>query len=158
MAVIRWAPPPDVRQDYGDTCWAAVMEAFCQAAPGRPKVTQSEIVEQFEGLCVSDRDGTMTRRGLHVIFRDLRFGLDPVEVAPGAFSDVLMKQKLGRGHVLLGYWERQLPGWHVGLAYGLSGQQLSYLNPDYRNGGLIENPIAYFKLPRGNLIVAARRW
>lgn len=159
MTDVSWNPPPNVRQDYNDTCWAAVMESFCAASPGRPKVTQDEIVKQFGKYCYSSTDGTMTRRGLHILFGDKRFGLKVMEVAPNAFSALLVSQKLGHGLVPIGYWERRISGWHVGLIYGISGGTVHYHNPDFSNGGRLTDPVSHFCPSRkGNLILAWRAW
>jgi len=159
MPDIMWTAPPDIRQDYHDNCWAAVLEAFCAAAPGRPKVKQGPITEQFSKLCVSKTDGTMTRQGLFTMFKDVRFGLKSMEVAPEAFTPLLLSQKLGYGHVILGFWEKRIHGWHVGLAYGIKGNDVSYLNPDFKWGGLGKTPIDTFRTPgKGNLVVAWRAW
>ncbi|MBN1676027.1 MAG: hypothetical protein JXR37_33595 [Kiritimatiellae bacterium] len=159
MASVRWAAPKDVRQDYDDTCWAAVMESFCWSNPGRPKVSQEEIRKQYNHVCHAGKDGTMTRRGLHILFADVRFGLKSMEATPGAFTSAFLYQKLQRGHVVLGYWESKISGWHVGLVYGLSGVSVSYLDPDYQHGGLLTASISHFAaLGRGNVVVASRRW
>jgi len=159
MASVSWAAPSDVRQDYSDNCWAAVLEAFCAANPGRPKVKQADIVKQYDKVCHAGSDGTMTRRGLHILFADVRFGLKATEVTPSAFTSSHLYQKLQRGHVILGYYESRIGGWHVSLAYGLSGETVSYLDPDSDHGGKRIVSISHFRpSSRGNLVVASRAW
>ncbi|HUT33145.1 MAG TPA: hypothetical protein VNE39_06690 [Planctomycetota bacterium] len=159
MGDVSWSPPPDIRQDFDDTCWAAVIEAFCAASPGRPKVKQGDIVDQYGSQCYSRTDGTMTRKGLHLLFSDVRFGLKSTEVAPGAFSALLVSQKLGRGLVPIGYWESRIGGWHVALIYGIAGSTVSYQDPDFAHGGRRLTSTSHFRpASKGNLIVAWRAW
>ncbi|MCU0728366.1 MAG: hypothetical protein MUE73_21705, partial [Planctomycetes bacterium] len=107
----------------------------------------------------SKTDGTMTRQGLFTMFKDIRFGLKFMEVEPAAFTPLLLSQKLGHGHTILGFWEKRIPGWHVGLAYGIKGSDVSYLNPDFKWGGLGTTSIDHFKTAgKGNLVVAWRAW
>lgn len=154
--------PSDVRQDYGDTCWAAVLESFCAASSGRPKTKQADFVKQFDHLCVggkTGKDGTMSRAGMHTMFKDVRFGLKVEEVTADYFksTEEYLAIKLASGLVILGYWEKFIPGWHVGLVYGIDGKSVSYMNPDFAQGGFLKNNLDYFAT-KSNLIVAWRAW
>ncbi|MEZ5428209.1 MAG: hypothetical protein R2747_18205 [Pyrinomonadaceae bacterium] len=154
-----WKAPPDVRQDYDDTCWAAVLEAFCASNPGRPKLKQAEIVEQFDKFSFSATDGTLTRHGLHTMLRDHRFGLKTEEADHEYFSSTpaYLNNKLGAGMVIIGYWEPKISGWHVGLIYGLDDKTVHYLNPDFSSGGLLKSDISYFGT-KGKLVIGWRAW
>ncbi len=158
-APILWKEPPDVRQDYDDNCWAAILEAFCAVAPGRPKIGQAQITKEFGNLSFSKTDGTMTRKGLYVMFADVRFGLKATDVAPAAFSELLLREKLGMGHVILGYYESKIGGYHVNLVYGINGTSVSHLDPDYSHGGLLKSPLAHFNpKDKDNPVIAWRAW
>jgi hypothetical protein len=154
--------PADVRQDYGDTCWAAVLESFCGASLGRPRLKQADIVKQFDHLCVggkTGKDGTMSRVGMHTMFKDVRFGLKVEEITKDYFktTEEYLPQKLSKGLVIVGYWEKFLPGWHVSLIYGIDGRNVSYMNPDYTKGGYLKNDLNYFA-DKSNLVFAWRSW
>ena len=154
-----WTAPPDIRQDYSDTCWAAILEAFCAASPGRPPIKQAEIVKQFDKFTFSATDGTMTRHGMHTMLRDVRFGLKTEDVDHEYLSKTpaYLLQKLGAGMVVIGYWEQKINGWHVSLIYGLDGTKVSYLNPDYSNGGLLTDELTYFG-KKGKVLLGWRAW
>lgn len=154
-----WNAPPDVRQDYDDTCWAAVLEAFCAASPGRPKLKQAEIVKQFEKFSFSATDGTLTRQGLHTMLRDHRFGLKTEEADNAYFkkTPAYLNNKLAAGMVVIGYWEPKIGGWHVSLIYGLNGTKVYYLNPDFSNGGLLTSEVSYFG-QKGKMVIGWRAW
>ncbi len=154
-----WNPPPDVRQDFDDTCWAAVLEAFCAASPGRPPITQAEVVAQFDKFTFSATDGTLTRHGMHTMLRDVRFGMKTESVSNNYFSSTpaYLFGKLGAGMVIIAYWEQKIGGWHVGLIYGIDDSTVSYLNPDSKNGGFLKDEIGYFG-QKGKLIVGWRAW
>jgi hypothetical protein len=159
MAIQIWAPPPDIRQEHRDICWAAVLEVFCSITPARPRMKQGEIVREFIDLCNSELDWKMPLDGLRRLFVDPRFGLQIEEVSNVYFTKTpnFLLQKLRSGYVILGYWEPRTHGWHVGLIYGLDGCRVHYLNPDNVDGGLLANELEYFG-ERGNLIVASQRW
>jgi len=154
---VLWPAPPDVRQNYDRTCWAAVMESFCRSAPGRPKLDQEQIFEQFKKWALPDE--SMSRKGLQILFADQRFGLASMEVAAPVFTKdpLLLSQKLGHGNVILGYWEQKITGWHVGMAYGLSGRVVHYHNPDSSTGGRLKDDLVYFG-KQGPLVMAWRKW
>lgn len=152
-----WATPPDVRQNYDHTCWAAVMEAFCAVSPGRPKLDQEKIFEQYKKTALPDE--SMSRQGLRTLLSDVRWGLGVVDVTTDGFmaSPEFIYQKLTAGHVVLGYWEAKITGWHVGLAYGLAGRSVHYHNPDGSNGGRLRDDLTYFA-KKGPLVVGWRKW
>jgi hypothetical protein len=152
-----WKTPPDVRQNYDHTCWAAVMEAFCNVSPGRPKLDQEQIYDQFKKVALPDE--SMDRSGMRRLLGDVRWGIAVTEPAADVFTagPDFLSQKLGSGHVVLGYWEQKIGGWHVGLAYGISGRAVLYLNPDDKTGGLLRDDLSYFGR-KGPLIVGSRKW
>ena len=154
--------PADIRQTYGYSCWAAVLESFCASTAGRPKVKEIDLLNQFEKLTVGGgktNDFTMSRVGMHTMFKDARFGLKTEEVTAGFFtsSEEYLPQKLAKGLVIVGYWEKFIPGWHVGLVYGIDGRIVSYMNPDFTKGGYLKNDLSYFG-EKSNLVVAWRSW
>jgi hypothetical protein len=152
-----WAAPPDVRQNYDRTCWAAAMEAFCAVSPGRPKLDQEQIFTQYERFALPDE--SMSRAGLRALLKDVRWGMNMMEVTPEGFtaSPEFLYQKLTAGHVFLGYWEPKISGWHVGLVYGLTGRTVHYLNPDDKTGGRLKDDLKYFA-KKGPLVVGWRKW
>ena len=152
-----WAMPPYVKQNYDHTCWAAVMESFLASSPGRPKLDQEQVFTQFSKYALDDE--SMGRPGLRILFRDPRWGLKQMECPADAFtgSAEFLYQKLTAGNVILGYWEPKISGWHVGLAFGLRGRAVSYMNPDSNTGGLLSDDLNYFGR-QGPLMVAWRAW
>ena len=154
---LMWATPPDVRQNYDHTCWAAVMQAFCAVSPGRPKLDQEQIFEAFKRYALEDE--SMSRSGLRTLLSAVQFGLGVVEVTPESFlaGPELIYQKLTAGHVVMGYWETKINGWHVGLAYGLSGRSISYQNPDSSSGGRLKDDLSYFA-KKGPIVIGWRKW
>jgi hypothetical protein len=154
---ILWATPPDVRQNYNNTCWAAVMESFCATAPGRPKLDQEQIFTQFERFALKDE--SMARKGLRTLFSDVRWGLNQMDCPAEAFSKgpEFLYQKLTAGNVILGYWETKIGGWHVSMAYGLKGRTVHYHNPDNSNGGRLKDDLGYFS-KKSPVVVAWRKW
>lgn len=154
---VQWKTPPDVRQNYDHTCWAAVMEAFCSVSPGRPKLDQEQIYDQYKKVALPDE--SMDRKGMHTLLKDVRWGLHVADVDAAGFtsSPEVIYQKLTAGHVVLGYWEDKIGGWHVGLAYGLAGRTILYHNPDSSTGGPLRDDLAYFGR-KGPLIVGWRSW
>jgi hypothetical protein len=154
---VLWTAPPDVRQNYDRTCWAAVMESFCRSAPGRPKLDQEQIFEQFKKWALPDE--SMSRAGLQTLFKDPRWGLASMEVDTKVFtaSPLFLSQKLASGNVILGYWESKINGWHVSMAYGLVGSTVHYHNPDNSSGGRLKDNLSYFG-KKGPLVVAWRKW
>jgi hypothetical protein len=124
---------------------------------------QADIVKQFDHLCVggkTGKDGTMSRAGMHTMFKDQRFGLNVEEISSKYFQSTIeyLPIRLQKGLVILGYWETFIPGWHVGLVYGIDDKSVSYMNPDYTKGGYLKNDLSYFTSGKGNLIVAWPAW
>lgn len=156
---IIWETPPDIRQRSNDTCWAAVLEAFCRTSPGRPKLDQNDLFTEFSSLCNSELDHKMPLNSMRRMFADPRFGLEIEEVSNAFFksSPSFVFKKLAAGMIIVGYWEPKTNGWHVVLVYGIDETKLLYMNPDAPDGGLLTDDIAYFA-SRGNILVASRRW
>jgi hypothetical protein len=157
---VLWKAPPDIRQNYDHTCWAAVMEAFCKSSPGRPKLDQEQIFVQYKHVALPDE--SMDHKGMHRFLSDIRWGLGCVEVTTHVFSSdpAFLYLKLKAGNVIMGYWESRIGvdgGWHVGLAYGLTGRTVHYLNPDNDIGGLLRDDLSYFGR-KGPLVVGWRKW
>jgi hypothetical protein len=156
---ILWDPPPDIRQHRNDTCWAAVLAAFFAVTPGRPKIDQFAIFEEFQHLCNSDHDKRIELGRMKVLFADHRFGLIVEEVSAKYFMTAygFLFHKLKTGPMIVGYWEPVMSSWHGVLVYGLDGSILHFLNPDSESGGLLTNNIEYF-CSKGNILVASRKW
>lgn len=156
---IMWERPPDIRQEYHDTCWAAVLEAFCRIVPGRPHLRQGELKREFGNLSNSLLDHKVPLDGIRRLFSDHRFGLEIEEVSPAYFANTptFLFQKLQSGPVIIGYWEPSTNGWHLSLIYGMDRAVVSYQNPDTDDGGYLTNDIEYFAL-KGNILIGSRRW
>ena len=153
--MIHSAPTP-VYQSYTDTCWAAVMEAFCAVAHGRPKVTEAQIISEYSGYCY--QDGTLKMDGLWALLGDLRFGLKRNYITAGGFTGSYLYQKLCSGYVIIGYYEVAIGGKHVGLIYGVDGSYVYYMNPDSMIGGNKVMSISHFSGPGGNIIIGSQQW
>lgn len=152
---IHTAPTP-VYQTYNDTCWAAVMEAFCSVALGRPKVTEAEIIAQYDKYCY--KDGTMKMQGLWAILGDVRFGLKRNYVPSSGFTGSYLYQKLCSGYVIIGYWEVAIGGKHVALIYGADGDFVYFMNPDDQIGGNKIMSINHFSGSGMDLTIGWQRW
>jgi hypothetical protein len=151
--------PPDIRQRSSDTCWAAVLEAFCRVTPGRPRLDQDELLRQFGKLSNSPLDRKIPLDGIRRLFSDHRFGIEIEEVSHTYFAKTpaFLFQKLQTGPVIIGYWEPATNGWHLSLIYGMDKTSVFYLNPDMDGGGYLTNDIEYFS-SKGNIIIGSRRW
>ena len=154
-----WEPPPDIRQRSLDTCWAAVLDAFCRVSPGRPQLNQDELLRDFGKLANSPLDRKIPLDGIRKLFSDHRFGIEIEEVSNNYFASTpaFLFQKLKTGQVIIGYWEPATTGWHLSLIYGMDETVVLYLNSDKENGGYLTNDIKYFT-SKGNILIGSRRW
>jgi|WetSurMetagenome_2_1015567.scaffolds.fasta_scaffold586441_2 hypothetical protein len=153
---IHRAPTP-VHQTYTDTCWAAVIQAFCSVAIGRPKVTEEQIIREYDSYC--HKDGTLTLKGLWAILGDIRFGLSRNYVSSKNFTSDYLYQKLCSGYVVIGYHEIAINGKHVGLIYGIDDDSVYYMNPDAGvTGGNKTMSINHFTGSGSDLIVGGQKW
>jgi hypothetical protein len=152
---ILTAPTP-VYQTYTDSCWAAVMQAFCSVAVGRPPVTEEQIITEYSKYCYSD--GTMKMNGLWAILGDVRFGLKRNYVASSGFTGSYLCQKLSSGYVIIGYYEVAIGGKHVALIYGVDGDTVYFMNPDSVIGGNKIMSINHFSGAGIDLIIGWQRW
>ncbi len=148
--------PTPVYQTYNDTCWAAVIEAFCSVAIGRPKVTEAEIIAQYDKYCY--KDGTMKMQGLWAILGDVRFGLKRNYIASSGFTGSYLYQKLSSGYVVIGYYEVAIGGKHVALIYGVDGDFVYFMNPDSSIGGNKIMSINHFSGAGMDLIIGRQAW
>lgn len=156
---IIWETPPDERQTSHDTCWAAVLAAFCRVCPGRPQIDQQALLREFGNLSNSPLDRKIPLDGIRRLFADPRFGIEIEEVSQTYFANTpaFLFQKLKAGPVIIGYWEPSTNGWHLSLIYGIDKTIVSYPNPDMDDGGLLENELEYFAM-KGNILIGSRRW
>lgn len=165
MGDVIWSAPEDYRQSWKNSCWAAVLHAFCKGTPGRPKLTEKEIADFYDSetnRTWTFEDGTIKPEGFQKLLTEARFGMKTEQWDPETFTGKPdhMAQKLGSGWVILGYHEPKISGGHACLVYGIQGKKVHYLNPDASSGGLLKDDISYFKgkLKNGKLIVAWRSW
>lgn len=156
---IIWETPPDIRQRSSDTCWAAVLEAFCRVSPGRPQLSQDELLREYAKLSNSPLDRKIPLDGIRRLFAEHRFGIEIEDVSHTYLEQTptFLLHKLQTGPVIIGYWEPETNGWHLSLVYGIENNIVSYLNPDMDGGGYLKNEIAYFSL-KGNILIGSRRW
>lgn len=153
--IVRRAPTP-VYQTYTDTCWAAVMEAFCSVAPGRPTVTEEQIIAEYAKYCY--KDGTMKMNGLWALLGDVRFGLNRNCIYSSGFTGSYLYQKLCSGYVIIGYYEVAIGGKHVALIYGVDGSYVYFMNPDSLIGGNKVMSINHFTGSSTELVIGSQRW
>lgn len=165
MGDVNWSPPEDYRQSWTNSCWAAVLHAFCKKTPGRPKISEQQLADYYDAennRTYTYADGTIKPDGLRKIVTEPRFGMKVEAWDPTVFTSKpdYLAQKLGSGMVILAYYEPAISGGHVCLVYGIRGSTVSYLNPDARNGGLLQKDLSYFKQPPpgGKILVCSRAW
>ena len=143
---IIWETPPDIRQRSSDTCWAAVLEAFCRVSPGRPQLSQDELLREYGSLSNSSLDRKIPLDGIRRLFAEHRFGIEIEEVSHTYFAKTpaswCTNCRTVRYYRLLG---TATNGWHLSLVYGIENNVVSYLNPDMEGGGHLKNEIAIYR-------------
>jgi len=130
---LRIAP---VAQFDPTSCWAAALEWWARAIGGRAVVRQLDLLNIYVRYWDSrDPDnnpnyGTISRTGLISVLNDTRWGMVASPMPGAQLTTVLLNQKMRLGPVIIGYYEPEVQGNHVVVAYGASATYVAAMNPD----------------------------
>ena len=126
-----------VQQFDPTACWAAALQWWARAIGGRTVVRQLDLLSIYVRFWDSSGDpdtnpnyGTISRAGLISVIGDSRWSMTASAIAGGEFTTALLNQKMRFGPVILGYFEPEVGGNHVVVAYGASETHVAVMNPD----------------------------
>jgi hypothetical protein len=126
-----------VQQFDPTACWAAALQWWARAIGGRTVVPQLNLLSIYVRYWDSSGDpdtngnyGTISRSGLISVIDDPRWGMSASPMAGGHLTTALLNQKMRLGPVILGYYEPEVGGNHVVVAYGASERHVAVMNPD----------------------------
>ena len=126
MTVIAKACPGWIRQTEGDSCWAAVLEAWGRADPLAPRVQQANLITRWSDQANGGISGAQMERlagslGLQGIFlgRSGRMGRSPIPT---------IRTHLPTSYVACVYTVRRFS--HTVLVYRLRDNDVSVMDPD----------------------------
>lgn len=118
--------PPYVRQTDPHSCWAAAMESWLAASPGRTRVDQDLLYIEMHGIkgALTD-DGMLTKAGIKALSMEYKLGGKslPNKDLKKLTGKFLWERLTKKGYLWMAYDYYGLPG-HVVVVYGMLDKQV----------------------------------
>jgi hypothetical protein len=138
--------PPLIRQRTDYTCWAATMSAWLAVTPGRVKLTQDELIQNYSTL--TDENGALPPQNYREMAYDQAMTVDFLPKGE-VTEEYIEKMIADKGHLILIFNSPdKANGSHAVIVYGIGyptggSKQLAIMDP-WRGIGYRNRPLWYF--------------
>jgi hypothetical protein len=124
------AMPPAVSQSEGYLCWAAALESWLRAVPGRPYLLRLDLLDEATQAGMVAANGSLLKRGLVWIAVKFRMDMKVFGKGKNLTIDFLLNRLKQRGYIYF-IWSSLGSVGHAQVIWGVSATYgtLAYMDP-----------------------------